>query len=132
MAIQVGRTVVSFCIKSIPVDKLGRERLKKECRPLLNNNRDQKSSDYNKELHKRQVNKLPSIQNTIPMSLVQGSNPEQATMVGFNNPGSGVNYNVDNENLPQSSSGQGPHLYQHQATADQDMLTTELAKNSNN
>ena len=129
MAIQVGRTVVSFCIKSIPVDKLGRERLKKECRPLLQNNRDQKSSDYNKDKSIRQfgqVNKLPTIANTI---LNQGTNPEQATMVGFNNPAN-ANFNLDNENLPQSSSGQGPHLYQHQATADQDMLTTELAKNN--
>eukprot|EP00351_Strombidinopsis_sp_SopsisLIS2011_P003413 CAMPEP_0116879106 /NCGR_PEP_ID=MMETSP0463-20121206/10860_1 /TAXON_ID=181622 /ORGANISM="Strombidinopsis sp, Strain SopsisLIS2011" /LENGTH=62 /DNA_ID=CAMNT_0004528003 /DNA_START=1197 /DNA_END=1385 /DNA_ORIENTATION=+ len=37
MAVQVGRSVVSFTIKNIDIDRRMREKLKKEIRPLLSN-----------------------------------------------------------------------------------------------
>jgi len=39
MAVQVGRTVLSFTIKSIDLDKRMREKLKREIAPLLNRNK---------------------------------------------------------------------------------------------
>lgn len=45
MAVQVGRTVLSFTIKSIDLDKRMREKLKREIRPLLRGHTKEKEKE---------------------------------------------------------------------------------------
>lgn len=49
MAVQVGRTVLSFTIKSIDLDKRMREKLKREIRPLLRGHTKEKEKEKEKE-----------------------------------------------------------------------------------
>ena len=47
MAVQVGRSVVSFTIKNIDVDRKMREKLKREIAPLLAKNKKQNQGNNN-------------------------------------------------------------------------------------
>ena len=49
MAVQVGRTVLSFTIKSIDLDKRMREKLKREIRPLLNRTKEAEKEQKEEE-----------------------------------------------------------------------------------
>lgn len=71
MAVQVGRSVVSFTIKNIDVDRKMRERLKREIAPLLSCNR---NKDLSGKTNKQSTNSNQNNGGSSAAAAVTGSN----------------------------------------------------------